>query len=147
MTNILSWNIRGIKSKGTFPYLKTILSKHKPEVLVLWEPLVEGTQIDKFRRAIRFEEAAHGGTTNTKIWIFWNSETDIRDFQWDQQHVNCNIKNIWYTFVYVKCNRTERTVLWDSLIDKANTINYPWLVGGDLNTIAHPGQKNGKEQS
>ncbi|EOY25454.1 Uncharacterized protein TCM_026877 [Theobroma cacao] len=42
---------------------------------------------------------------------------------------------IFVTFVYAKCTRSERTLLWDCLRRLAADIEVPWLVGGDFNII------------
>lgn len=51
---------------------------------------------------------------------------------------------MWYSFVYAHCNKMKREALWDSLIDIADTVDVPWLVGGDFNTIAQPEENFGK---
>lgn len=115
------------------PYLNKFLAKYKPDILVLFKPLVDEGEI------------------NNKIWIFWNSNINIQEFQWEQQHVSCrnNVggsKQIWYTFVYAKCRWADRINIWDSLISMADLVHIPWLVGGVFNTIAHPDVKFGKHK-
>ncbi|XP_075103633.1 uncharacterized protein LOC142178207 [Nicotiana tabacum] len=39
------------------------------------------------------------------------------------------------TFVYAKCDSTERIELWDNLYALASDVSLPWLVGGDFNVI------------
>lgn len=151
MINTLCWNIRGIRSKGTLPYLKYLLSKFKPELLILLEPMVDGSQLDKFKRDIHFDEAQHGGNKNNKIWVLRRTSFTIEEMQWEEQYVSCKItlgdKLFWYSFVYAKCKRDERQVLWDNLVARADVINVPWMVGRDFNTIAHPEEKHGKQKA
>lgn len=48
------------------------------------------------------------------------------------------MQSVLMTFVYAKCTRTERQLLWDELRDIASSADgHPWIIGGDFNTILH----------
>lgn len=47
------------------------------------------------------------------------------------------------TLVYAKCTQQERLLLWDSLVNIAQTIQDPWLIGGDFNVIVCEQEKLG----
>ncbi|KAL0394544.1 UNVERIFIED_CONTAM: hypothetical protein Slati_4420600 [Sesamum latifolium] len=46
------------------------------------------------------------------------------------------------SFVYAKCNRNSRKLLWEELV-KLSSQDVPWLVGGDFNIILHPNENQG----
>ncbi|KAL0297837.1 UNVERIFIED_CONTAM: hypothetical protein Scaly_3081700 [Sesamum calycinum] len=48
-------------------------------------------------------------------------------------------EDIFCTFVYAKCYRNSRRLLWDELTSISN-LHAPWLVGGDFNVILHPNE-------
>ncbi|XP_060190651.1 uncharacterized protein LOC132619914 [Lycium barbarum] len=52
-------------------------------------------------------------------------------------------KSLVITLVYAKCNESERMQLWDDLYQVADSINLPWLVGGDFNVVLHEDEKIG----
>ncbi|KAL0439291.1 UNVERIFIED_CONTAM: hypothetical protein Slati_2412100 [Sesamum latifolium] len=45
-------------------------------------------------------------------------------------------------FVYAKCYRNSRRILWEELVKLSNQ-DAPWLVGGDFNVIMHPNENQG----
>ncbi|KAK4384685.1 hypothetical protein Sango_3036100 [Sesamum angolense] len=51
-------------------------------------------------------------------------------------------EDIFCTFVYAKCYRNSRRLLWDELTCISN-LHAPWLVGGDFNVILHPNENQG----
>lgn len=65
--------------------------------------------------------------------------------QASSQHITVDIQGeqlIRFPFVYAKCSRAERQVLWSQL-QQLSSIETPWLVGGDFNTILRPSEKRG----
>ena len=47
------------------------------------------------------------------------------------------------SLVYAKCTQRERLLLWESMFELANTINVPWVIGGDFNVIYNEEEKLG----
>ncbi|EOY21546.1 Uncharacterized protein TCM_013313 [Theobroma cacao] len=45
------------------------------------------------------------------------------------------------SFIYAKCTKSERLILWDCLRNLAINIHTPWIVGGDFNAIIHNGER------
>lgn len=133
MIKIICWNIRGINSRGTSAYLSLILSEHKPDILVLLEPMIDNSHIEKFPRTIHFDFSAHGGHLNDKLWIFWKSHVTISNFNWYTQHVSCVVDSnnasdsIHCSFVYARCTRRERILFLDDLISQADSMIDPCL--------------------
>ncbi|KAL0440458.1 UNVERIFIED_CONTAM: hypothetical protein Slati_2528800 [Sesamum latifolium] len=61
-------------------------------------------------------------------------------------HVKINAailpEEIYGTFIYAKCCRTPRKLLWEDL-KKLSLPKVPWIVGGDLNAILHTTENQG----
>ncbi|KAK4390395.1 hypothetical protein Sango_2102800 [Sesamum angolense] len=51
-------------------------------------------------------------------------------------------EDIFCTFVYAKCYRNPRRLLWEELTSISNQ-HAPWLVGGHFNVILHPNENQG----
>ncbi|KAL2237563.1 UNVERIFIED_CONTAM: hypothetical protein Sindi_0948000 [Sesamum indicum] len=86
--------------------------------------------------------------SNNKIWCFAKFGVDIQIIQDHTQflHVKVNSRalpeDIFCTFIYAKCYRAPRRILWDELT-RISHQNVPWLVGGDFNAILHPNENQG----
>ncbi|KAL2237198.1 UNVERIFIED_CONTAM: hypothetical protein Sindi_0911500 [Sesamum indicum] len=65
-------------------------------------------------------------------------------------HNSCNVNvdsgalplDIFCTFVYAKCYRSSRKILWEELT-RISSHNVPWLEGGDFNAILHLNERQG----
>ncbi|KAL2243771.1 UNVERIFIED_CONTAM: hypothetical protein Sindi_0495100 [Sesamum indicum] len=86
--------------------------------------------------------------SNNKIWCFAKLGVDIKIILDNTQflHVKVNSgalpEDIFCTFIYARCYRTPRRILWDELTWISNQ-NVPWLVGGDFNAILHSNEIQG----
>ncbi|KAG5620134.1 hypothetical protein H5410_005352 [Solanum commersonii] len=78
------------------------------------------------------------------------------DEDWEEQHTVDSVQQLTISFkhkrnhnvvkiieVYARCSALERLELWEDLEDIANNIIFPWIVGGDFNTIMHESEKLG----
>lgn len=148
MINILCWNIRGVRSRGTLPHLKYLLNTHNIDMLVLLEPLANHTNLEQVTKQLKFCNSTHGGHINSKIWVFWREHVSVDSIIWHEQHFTCNAAklgsdNIKCTFVYAKCRRQQRFELWESLTHIADDVSVPWLIGGDFNVVTMHNEKKG----
>ncbi|XP_060170365.1 uncharacterized protein LOC132601283 [Lycium barbarum] len=86
---------------------------------------------------------------NGKIWVFVDATVQWEVIMDEDQQITLKIhhqdieKDIIATFVYAKCDEEERLVLWDNLYQLANSMNLPWMVGGDFNVILSDEEKLG----
>ncbi|MQL90499.1 hypothetical protein Taro_023090 [Colocasia esculenta] len=53
------------------------------------------------------------------------------------------IPQILLTSIYASYDPSERRLLFDDVLALADTVNVPWLVGGDYNYVAQTGEKKG----
>lgn len=52
-------------------------------------------------------------------------------------------RSSYLTAVYAKCDREDRRALWEDLIDFSQSVQVPWLLGGDLNVVLDDTEKRG----
>jgi len=56
MISTIIWNIRGVKSKGTFERLKFLSRIHNTDqIIAIQEPFVDACHMDKYRKGLGFE--------------------------------------------------------------------------------------------
>lgn len=76
-----------------------------------------------------------------------NFQVDI--LKEEEQFLQCKIFSLtektecFATFVYDKCTRRERYELWNGINSFSVPLNSPWCVGGDLNIISTPSEREG----
>ncbi|XP_060182557.1 uncharacterized protein LOC132612273 [Lycium barbarum] len=147
MINTISWNIRGVKSRGAFERLKFLSKIHKTHFIAVQEPFVHSSKIEQYKRRLAFEGCL--GNCNGKIWFFWISGFNVTVVVDDEQQITVKVTNntndevFYFTFVYAKSKHPLRTSLWESLRNCISMINGPWCINGDFNVIMSPDEKKG----
>lgn len=145
MIKIIIWNIRGIGKAEKQKLLFNMCCEYKPDILVLLEPFV---QFDASFLTRRFGFSSVFSNVNNKIWCFASYGVEIQVLQDNSQFLHTKIssglleEDICCTFVYAKCCRTLRRALWEDLC-ALPTHNFPWMVGGDFNTVLHIDENQG----
>ncbi|XP_061368327.1 uncharacterized protein LOC133311321 [Gastrolobium bilobum] len=117
--------------------LRSLVHKHKVEVVVLLEPRTHSGLVEE---AIGFS----GG-----IWILWHSaKVTISPLLQSSQFIHCQVKfpgthQFIFTAIYANLAQAIRDKLWDELKCLSASISDPWLLGGDFNEIAFTNEKKG----
>ncbi|KAL0285651.1 UNVERIFIED_CONTAM: hypothetical protein Sradi_7168800 [Sesamum radiatum] len=99
-----------------------------------------------FTRRFGFHAIVSNATNN--IWCFSKIDYEVQVIQDHDQFlhlkVSCGIlpEDIFCTFIYAKCSRNPRRILWEELKTLSNH-KTPWLVGGDFNAILHTEENMG----
>ncbi|CAH9069343.1 unnamed protein product [Cuscuta epithymum] len=142
--NGLIWNVRGLAASG--PRLSHLINKWRIHFFVAIEPLVDIDKADHYKMEFGFSNVV--ANNRTKVWIFWDSSSiTISDVNWNSQFVHFKYSwcssNGWITAIYAKHTHAERRELWAHLTQFASTIQTPWLVGGDFNTIMYNAEHKG----
>lgn len=146
MVKIISWNIRGIGSKGSLERLHTLKNQYNLPLICLQEPLVDKSKIIKFKRKMGMNQALYN--CSNKIWLMWTNDIHITILQDKEQHVHVKVDHnscpSFYLFlVYAKCTKVLRRELWADLRTMASNIHDPWGVIGDFNVISTREEKIG----
>ncbi|KAF5458666.1 hypothetical protein F2P56_022679 [Juglans regia] len=89
-------------------------------------------------RLLKFDEAISNETDGGKIWVFWKNELDVQVVRMSSQFVSLCItegsNHFLGNFIYAKCNRLERQLLWEELNSDRMGVE-PCLFTGDFNVI------------
>ena len=73
---VLSWNIRGLNSKGKQHYLKDKLKTKKPQIMLLQETKVSGQKLEAILQSFKMQYegmALDSVGTSGGIAILWNT--------------------------------------------------------------------------
>lgn len=143
----LIWNIRSVNTQKAFTRLVTLQKRYHFTFIGLMEPFQENSTIDEYRRRLNIKDAV--ANCAGKIWAFTEDFIHMVVLRDEEQQLTIQLTNqetdilVVVTLVYAKCNQQERLCLWESLIDMAQTIQHPWLIGGDFNVIVSEEEKLG----
>ncbi|XP_019234735.1 PREDICTED: uncharacterized protein LOC109215174 [Nicotiana attenuata] len=137
--NALIWNIRSVKKKQAFERLINMNKQHHFQFIGIVEPKQKPRKLEWYRRKKGMLQAC--GNVSNKIWVFVDEDHDVDILINMEQQMTMRITNmdtqvsITVTFVYAKCDPTDRIELWDNMYYLARDMSLPWLVGGDFNMI------------
>ncbi|MQM15378.1 hypothetical protein Taro_048323 [Colocasia esculenta] len=142
---ILFWNIRGIANQASRQSLRRIVGKNKVDFLALAEPMVSFHKTDKIYSYHCMESVVGNSDQNGKIWIFWRNLNcqlvNLAEQQITMAVVIDNKVSFLVTIVYASYHAETRRILFDELMDFANSVDVPWLIGGDFNCVSFPSEK------
>ncbi|XP_059306396.1 uncharacterized protein LOC132057813 [Lycium ferocissimum] len=138
---------RSVNTQQAFQRLINMQRQCKCFIIALMEPFQNCRHLQKYKRRLGMEAAL--SNTNGKIWVFLDSE-----MQWEivldtEQQLTLKLqhqgieKDFLATFVYAKCDGNERPTLWDNIYQIADSMNLPWMVGGEFNVILADEEKLG----
>ncbi|CAN0917927.1 hypothetical protein LINGRAHAP2_LOCUS30580 [Linum grandiflorum] len=125
--------------------------RHKPNVVVLFEPKISGTSAERvcyklgFRDVTRVEAVGFLGG----IWVLWNgNQVDLTRIAASDQFVHFRCRSnamgeFTFTAIYAKPSVEVRNQLWEDLKRLATSINYQWLLSGDFNAMMSAADKKG----
>ncbi|XP_042008918.1 uncharacterized protein LOC121757415 [Salvia splendens] len=89
---------------------------------------------------------------NGKIWIFaeegdnFEIESDTEQLLHGRYFSPRLARHVYISVVYAKCTRAERYALWEKMREISHMPEgYPWLIGGDFNTILSPRDRVGSD--
>lgn len=145
MIRMLNQNIRGMKSQASTERLKFLLACQDICLVAIQEPFVKEIKIELYRRSLDMK----GCQTNcsNKIWIFWKHNIECFIYSSENQMVTCKIqdkeKYFFISIIYAKSRTSGREDLWRYMRVFSTTINAPWAITGDFNSILSKEEKMG----
>ncbi|OVA17089.1 Endonuclease/exonuclease/phosphatase [Macleaya cordata] len=133
------WNVRGLAKLKARCKLRELVKAHSPDYLFVVEPLVAYS--NSFCASLRLQgmypEAIHNtdSNCNANIWIFWYRDLSRPSIiASSTQQIFVEMERVLITGVHAKCTAIGRRKLWNEL-GLVNSMNKPWLVLGDFNTV------------
>lgn len=145
----LYWNIRGVGT--SLRRLRRLIRLHQFSFIALFEPFLSGDRLALVQSQLGYPEVLSAPTNN--IFIFYRSGYCVSMDSHTDQLIHVRVSDVhgsllcFLTFVYAKCSRVERHVLWESLVRLRASLSdrhIPWLVGGDFNVIADLSEYSGR---
>ena len=148
---ILSWNIRGIGNSNTQNTLKNICFSHHPDIICLYEPMV---QVDKIPPQFWYSIGMQLFATNDKngstptIWILHSiNSPSLTLISSSTQHITFTFPStkglLLCSVVYASNNYINRRNLWVDLATISANHPLPWSIFGDFNCVLGAHEKRG----
>ena len=151
---VLSWNIRGLNSKGKQRYLKEKLQVEKPQVMMLQETKVTGQKLETILKSFKMQYevmAIDARGTSGGIAILWNGAEIVAD-RWiglpriltaTFRQIGAE-ERILISTVYGPPIPGERATFLQNIrnLSTMHREKY-WLIGGDFNIILNLLEKKG----
>ncbi|KAJ4726796.1 Ribonuclease H domain [Melia azedarach] len=116
------------------------------------EPFVDSGRLEATRIRLGMDFAV--SSLSGKIWVFWSSPFTVEVMQDAGQVLHCRVchssipATFYVSFVYASCSVSLRVNLWEALASFAESLDSPWMVGGDFNVVqAHSEVLGGNPQS
>ncbi|CAL1380329.1 unnamed protein product [Linum trigynum] len=148
--NIFTWNCRGAGSKRFLRVFKEYRRRYRTSIAIIVEPRISGVRAVQVVEGLGFDKylivdavGFSGG-----IWLVWDSTiatiTEV-DRSAQMLLVQVTMKDAsWYlSAVYANPALVQRRALWQSIREIAHTMEDPWLLMGDFNSILQPSDKSG----
>ncbi|KAI9070534.1 hypothetical protein K1719_047503 [Acacia pycnantha] len=124
--------------------------RYNPELVVILEPRISGTQATKVIKSwgFSFSRRVEAEGFSGGIWILWEVEGLMVDIiRRDDQFIHCKVglggSSMAFTAIYASPSEQRRGRIWSILQNIASNMVEPWLLAGDFNEIKSPLEKKG----
>ena len=145
MDSILSWNVRGMNAPNKQEDIYLFLQRHRVGLIGFLETKVQNSKIDDvMHRVCPNWTWIHNATTEERgrIILSWHP----RKYRVKIIHINDQIihgeathlptgRSFFISYIYGRNLVEQRLPLWESLRSISNSIDDPWCVMGDFNSI------------
>lgn len=151
---VLSWNIRGLNSKGKQRYLREKLKKEKPSVMILQETKISVQQIEELmvRNKMHYEVMGQDAIGSAGgIAILWNPDDIILGCWTSMSRILTGLGRIVGTKekvvisgVYGPSSPGEKENFLNNIQSiRRLYLDVDWIIGGDFNLIRSLEEKKG----
>ncbi|KAG5531780.1 hypothetical protein RHGRI_026412 [Rhododendron griersonianum] len=138
---VLTWNCQGIGHTLTSQALGDLVRKNRPSIIFLMETKNNKAKLEAIRRCLKFDSSSYvepeGLSGGLALW--WNKEVEI-DVELASKNffhiivTDKSVSSCWTaTFVYGCPMRSGRAIVWENIIQIAQSEKLPWLCMGDFN--------------
>lgn len=149
--NVMSWNCRGTSARGFSSLIKDMRREYESTLIFLLETHSSGVKARKQAHKLGFSgmfivdsQGQAGG-----LWCLWDEKVwKVDVVASSDQYVHLKVtwrSNVtWFTTaVYANPRFSRRQALWDDLKMLAESMEEPWMVLGDFNSIAANHERKG----
>ncbi|XP_020266637.1 uncharacterized protein LOC109842140 [Asparagus officinalis] len=146
-------NIRGLNKSSKQMVVKQLVCDYKLSFIALLETKIAGDKMQRIATKMiknwdwisKSQQAVKG-----RIWILWDSDiVTVQCITSSEQCMTCKIKSkddkisCLISVVYAFNDMEGMKVLWDDILSFKQSVNCPWIVGGDFNAIISAEEKLG----
>jgi len=144
MSNIASWNVRGLNWPNKQEDVKLFLQSNNIGLIGLLETKIKSQKVCKIAQNIfsGWEWANNFDISNGRIWVAWKPNLyKVTIQEQSDQYMHCKViqittsKRFHITFVYGHNHNLQRQPLWTALHHLSNSIQEAWCLLGDFNAI------------
>lgn len=144
----LIWNARGVGNRPTQRRIKSLIQEYKLCFVALLEPMLDSRKAEKICRRLNMDFYFSQGAGTSKILVLWRHPLEFRLYHSHDQIVTFEALDqgqaiSFFSFVYARCQVSERQALWTQLRNFSLSISKSWIIGGDFNTILYSNEKLG----
>ncbi|KAK1274063.1 hypothetical protein QJS04_geneDACA010725 [Acorus gramineus] len=147
----LHGNVCGLNSKEKQLDVHKFLSRNLVPIISLIETKVQPSLACKVQRKVLPHHRILNSLSSGRIWVLWQDNLmDLMLISFLEQFVHCKASPVdgsppfFLTTIYASNSFSDRLTLWDDLEElAAQTINSPWIIGGDFNEVRFSNEKIG----
>ncbi|KAL8158669.1 hypothetical protein V2J09_000206 [Rumex salicifolius] len=125
---IISWNTQGAGNRVFLNNLKDMIRSHDPDILILLDTKISGTQATKVCECIGFDSVVRVEVVSFSggIWVLWRWDwVSLEDVDTHGQVVTLMVGRLGYA--------ASREELWKRLLKFGAENDLPWVLLGDFN--------------
>lgn len=149
--NLFVWNIRGAGNPELFRNIKQFTDVHKPDVLVIVEPRVDPSKLQRTFPLLGYTGFCYSpvqGFAGGIILAWKQANVSVKVLKTTSQFIHAEIsinreQEWFFTAVYASPHECSRRIMWGELSNIANSMQGDWLLAGDFNDIASASEKKG----
>lgn len=143
---VISWNIRGLNSKGKQRYLKERIKKDKPSIMIIQETKISSQQLEGIIKKQKIQYEVMGQDANGTaggLAILWNPEEVLFENWINSPKILTGLFRMTGSAEWILISgvyrphipRDRKKFLKDLQATRRIFPEIPWIVGGDFNMI------------
>ncbi|XP_062028816.1 uncharacterized protein LOC133744789 [Rosa rugosa] len=152
MSQILSWNCRGLGRALTVQKLGELIRSHSPSVVFLCETKQSCFKVNNLRRHLKFNKGitfkpSRNSSGGLALW--WRPEVKVEVISTGKHLIDTMINfsnlnaSIRFTFFYGPPYLEDKAQFWSSLDHIFSSHEGPWICVGDFNELVSNDEKEG----
>jgi hypothetical protein len=149
--NCLVWNCRGAGGRFFPSLIRDYIKIYHIDFIAILETRISGIKAEKVIKKIGMDKCAKVEAIGFSggIWCLWKSScppiTVIASSRYCiHLKVNGNAPSAWYlSIIYASPQLGHREETWEELRQFKDSINLPWCLAGDFNTVLFSHEKDG----
>ena len=147
MISCLCWNIRGIGNSPSVRRLISLCKSHKVQIAAILEHMIDNLAMQRISCRLGLKNFTSSNNSLSKVWLFWSDKITLDIVNCQDNFITVAVNNApiayYITFIYASSHLHDKISQFQILSGLASTINGPWMVMGDFNSILYSHEKFG----